>query len=46
MPKQDLQNLFEMENGPNNLFLSQKKVRKESGLTLTSIYGSILSLIN
>ena len=41
-----LTNLFEMENGPNNLFLIQKKVQKESGLTVTSIYGSILYLIN
>ena len=38
-------NLFEMENGPNHLFLNQK-VQKESGLMVNSIYGSILSLIN
>ena len=38
-------NLFEMENGPNHLFISQK-VRKENGLMVTSIYGSIPSLIN
>ena len=35
-----------MENGPNDLFLSQKQVEKENGLMVTSTYESILSLIN
>ena len=37
-------NLFEMENGPNHLFLNQK-VQKESGSMVISIYGSIFSLV-
>ena len=35
-------NLLEM----NHLFLSQESIQKESSSTVTSIYGSILPLIN
>ena len=38
-------NLFQMENGSSHLFPSLK-IQKESGITVISIYGSILSPIN
>ena len=45
MSKTGPTNLFEMENGPNHLFLKQK-VQKESGLMVISRHGGIFSLIN
>ena len=46
MSKQDLQIYLKWKIGPNHLFLSQKKIQKESALTVIATYGSMLSLIN